>query len=522
VSENGHQVLTNHRWPIFWATWVLLSALCAIWAAATPISGSPDEPAHIVKAASVVRGELIGTPNGNGSMAVTVPDYIAYSQAAPCFAFHTDESAACMPPPPPNGGALATSTTLAGLYNPVYYALVGWPSLFFNDVSGIYAMRIVSGILTSLFLAATVLMICSWRRPTVPLLSTLVATPPMLLFLGGSVNPNALETTSIVAAFAAALSILRQPSQQLLSLRLAVLCLSAAIGVNARGLSPLWLAVAVLVPFMLTRRRVVLAVFSQVRTWMAVAVAALAAAFAVTWLLAANSLGAASESGPMQNVFPGTGASPLTGFVVTLESTFGSAQDMLGDFGWLDTMAPLGMFYAWAGILGALMLTALVVLKRRELAFSLVLTASFVLLPAVVQAAYIHTGGIIWQGRYALPLFGIMVLGISAVAGERLPSGRAIASRLSPVILIIWIAGQWLSFAVVLRRYAVGSDATLGAFLRAPEWVAPGGNFTWLIAYAAVLLVIAFVVWWTASHEQLTRPARPALRRAGMPNSHRA
>lgn len=521
MSENGHKALTNHRWPIFWATWVLLSALCAIWAAATPISGSPDEPAHIVKAASVVRGEFIGTRDGDGSMAVTVPEYIAYSQTAPCFAFHTDESAACMPPPPPNGAALATSTTLAGLYNPVYYALVGWPSLFFNDVSGIYAMRIVSGILTSLFLAATVLMICSWRRPTVPLLSTVVATPPMLLFLGGSVNPNALETTSIVAAFVAALSILRQPSQQLLSLRLTVLCLSAATGVNARGLSPLWLAVAVLVPFMLTRRQVVLAVFSQVRTWIAVAVVALAAAFAVTWLLAANSLGAAG-SGRMQHMFPGTGASPLTGFVVTLERTFGSAQDMLGDFGWLDTLAPLGMFYAWAGILGALMLTALVVLKRRELAFSLVLTALFVLLPAVVQAAYIHTGGIIWQGRYALPLFGIMVLGISAVAGERLPGGRAIASRLSPAILVIWVAGQWFSFAVVLRRYAVGSDATLGAFLRAPEWVAPGGNFTWLVGCAAVLLVIAFMVWRTVSREQLTRTIRPTLRSAAIRYSHSA
>ena len=54
-----------------------LAILSVSWAVATPLSASPDEPAHIVKAAAVVRGELIGAPtNRPGFTSVTIPSYV--------------------------------------------------------------------------------------------------------------------------------------------------------------------------------------------------------------------------------------------------------------------------------------------------------------------------------------------------------------------------------------------------------------------------------------------------------------
>ena len=43
-------------------------------------------------------------------------------------------------------GSLVDALTTAGLYNPLYYVVVGWPSLVFDDVGGIYAMGIMSGL----------------------------------------------------------------------------------------------------------------------------------------------------------------------------------------------------------------------------------------------------------------------------------------------------------------------------------------------------------------------------------------
>ncbi|HEX4979347.1 MAG TPA: hypothetical protein VFV35_04710, partial [Acidimicrobiales bacterium] len=40
-------------------SFVLAFGLGAVWAIATPVLAHPDEPAHSVKAAAVVRGELV-------------------------------------------------------------------------------------------------------------------------------------------------------------------------------------------------------------------------------------------------------------------------------------------------------------------------------------------------------------------------------------------------------------------------------------------------------------------------------
>ena len=57
-----------------------------------------------------------------------------------------DVSAGCAPELR-RAAAQTWFNTWVGTYNPVYYYLVGWPSLLFEGNTGVYAMRIASSLL---------------------------------------------------------------------------------------------------------------------------------------------------------------------------------------------------------------------------------------------------------------------------------------------------------------------------------------------------------------------------------------
>ena len=492
-----------HRWKVFGASWIVLSLLSIIWALATPISASPDEPAHIVKAASVARGQFIGETTSLGQI-VQVPRYIAYTHSETCFAFHPDISAACTTPLAGDPSELVDAPTSAGLYNPVYYTLIGWPSLFIGDDSGIYVMRALSAILTSLFLALTVTVAYGLRNNAIPLAALAVAMPPMLLFLGGSVNPNGVEITATLAVFAAMLAIVTQPNPRLLSGRAIVVMAGAAMAVNTRGLSPLWVAIAIVVPLLLLSWKQLWALLQKRPVQWAVGVTVAATAFALAWLLRTNSLTAMQADPDYFQSFPGVGTSHLTGFIMTVRDTLGYAQGMIANFGWLDTPPPILVYFTWSALVGMLLLVAFSVLRGRALLVGAVLVAVFVFLPALIQGAYITNGGIIWQGRYTLPLFVMLVFGLAVLVAERIEPSQIgvigalsarVVNRLTFAVFAVWAIAQYVSFAAALRRYAVGGDGTWRNLILAPEWVAPGGNVLWLLAGAIVIVCAAWAGW---------------------------
>ena len=117
------------RWSVFAISWALLAVLSIAWAVATPVSASPDEPAHMVKAASVARGQLVGEWSELGQV-VQVPLTFAYTHSRTCTAFQPGQSADCQVELGGDTSGLNDSTTTAGLYNPVYdvHSSVGRPS----------------------------------------------------------------------------------------------------------------------------------------------------------------------------------------------------------------------------------------------------------------------------------------------------------------------------------------------------------------------------------------------------------
>lgn len=478
-------------------TWALLSALSAVWALATPIAASPDEPAHIIRAASVVRGQLVGTPSPEGHV-VSVPRYIADTQSETCFAFHPAVTADCSHLADRDPGATTTATTTAGLYNPLYYYAVGWPSLLFTNDAGIYAMRIVSGILTSLFAALALALL--WRREGSPLvvLGFAISVTPLLLFLDASVNPNGLEATATLAVFAGMLAIVRGAKDLPIAQQAAAVAVSGFIAVNARGLSPLWVLVAVVLPLVLVGRHELAALFRRRAVIVTAAVVALGTVAAMAWTLGTNSLLNAvdhPESTPQR--YAGVGTNPFSGFFITLERTVEYAHGVIGIFGWLDTPAPPEVFFVWSAVIGALLLAAFVLLRSRALLLAGLLLASFVLLPPIVQGVYITGGGIIWQGRYALPLFLCLVVGLAVLLSDRLVISARTGSwrRLSWIVVVALGAAQVYAFENTLRRYSVSEIGSLKVFLiGSPPWAPPGGTLLLLVLFT---LLVAVAGWLT-------------------------
>ncbi|MEV8252586.1 DUF2142 domain-containing protein [Rhodoglobus sp. NPDC076762] len=502
--------MTNKPRPrtatVFAAAWLLLSLVMASWAFATPIGAAPDEPAHLIKAASVVRGEFIGQPSPHGEI-VQVPGYVAYTHAQTCYAFASDVSADCIPDVPGNPAELVDGTTTAGLYNPAYYVLVGWPSLIAQDSWGIYAMRLVSAILVALFLAIPVALISTWRRPIIPMIGLAIATTPMVLFLGGTVNPNSIEIAATLAAFVAVFGVVRYPESVNIAVSSAIVVCAGAIAANMRGLSLLWLAVAILVPFVLASSSEILALLRRRSIQVAIGGTFIAAVAAAVWLLTSNSLGAALVEGDTAAAESSGGIPlPLYGFILTLLSTLSYALGIVGIFGWLDTQAPSFVYFTWSVLAGGLLLLGAVLLKGRALILSALLLASVLLLPPVLQGAYISGGGIIWQGRYILPLFVCLMVAVAALLSDRVELDRRTATVLTYVVFTLWGFAQFLSFATALRRYSVGlNDTWLDMF--SPEWSPPGG----LLALLALnMLVLIAIVGALIVHLQRNAPPLPA------------
>ena len=109
--------------------WLSATAAFAIigctWAFAIARYGGPDEPAHVIRAAAVAQGDLLGKPVDGfeeGYRQVTVPGALASGDPA-CFRHDETIDASC---------AVATSSatdvavaTSAGTAPPWYYAIVG-------------------------------------------------------------------------------------------------------------------------------------------------------------------------------------------------------------------------------------------------------------------------------------------------------------------------------------------------------------------------------------------------------------
>lgn len=478
--------------PVF----ALLAVLTTLWILATPLMAYPDEPAHTIKAAAVARGQFFPAPGesyGHG-VHVQVPSYIANVESQMCFAFVQQKTAGCAPDIPLDDNYLTIGVTSAGLYNPLYYWLVGLPSLVMSGAPALFGMRIVSGLLSAAFYAAGFTALSRLRRPKWPLIAAAIATTPMVLFLASGINPNSLEVAASMAAFCGLVSVLEN-SRNLGRVRAQILTvgLAAATLANTRNVSLLWLLCGAVVACLFFRRADIAALFRNRLVLAVTALTAVGVVLGVAWnfLMLRAPASAGEAPAGISNV---TGeVRPYNAFLTMMDRSFDFVSQYIGVAGWLDTPMPQAVYMFWNMMLLGLVLLVFLVRPYRLQGPFWVSLAFLAVVPAVVQAALINTSGFIWQGRYSLPLFAITVISAGLAARFRPFSWRPQARTITRIILL----GAWLAhlyaFLYVLRRYVVGlqESANWQTMFTVPGWQPPLSWEVLTALFAAVMLLAA-------------------------------
>ena len=512
--------------------WLGLFVMMAAWALASPPASGPDESGHIMKAAATVRGDFEGTETASpGIRSFQLPGTLGEPGGSlPCYVFTATESAACAPNELMASTDTMTAESGVAAYNPVYYALVGWPSLIVPGDTAVVAMRLVSALLSSALWAITftVAALVS-SRPRATLAVMLVGLTPFAVYLGGLVNPSGAEVSSAGAALVLLVALASRrlaPTPGVVAVTTAV----AAFLCNLRSISPAILlmilvlvAVSVGVPplreiWRSTVNRVILLA------------GAVAVAFALWWAFFVS-----SGSG----YIPSSGAERpdmAEAFWHTFALTPDYGRNAVGVFGWLDTVLPEQFYVLWL-VLGVLALLAGLIAGTLRFRLAIVLAAgATVLVPAILQAVTAADYGYIWQGRYSLP-FAVVAIALAALAigmrsrrqalgsaaSGRTPSGpvreaaadsasqrgdapaaparggSAVGGAALVAVGVVNLAVQGYAFLYAFRRFAIGTDGTWAGFFTSPEWIPAAGIIVPIVLVAGGALCFAVGLWLVAA-----------------------
>jgi hypothetical protein len=282
----------------------------------------------------------------------------------------------------------------------------------------------------------------------------------MTLFLGGTVNPQGLEVAAGFSFFAACLALAtsaRGPS----TAAMVQAAVSGALLVNVRTSSPLW-AVAIVAAALLVARpgRWREVVRHAAARWVAV-VAAVAGAAAVAWVAFH---GAIVTGGGLYPEY----ASPLRTIVAVVEQ--------------------------WSAYL---LLSLALPGRRRGRTGLALLVLAVAAAPVVLQVPTASDVGLIWQGRYALPL----AVGVPLVSAQLLGTDRPDVLwrwyRTLRIVVPVILVGHVAAFLAASHRYAEGSTGELVTLT--PRWSSPIGYLPGVAAYAVLAAALAALVWRTVA-----------------------
>jgi heme/copper-type cytochrome/quinol oxidase subunit 3 len=488
--------------PVIAFLWAFLGVgmmLCA-WSFATPMGAAPDEPSHVVQATAIVRGQFDEPehPTGIGPVAtVNVPAW-ARNMIAPCFTKyrivaralgHPNVTPACVETLGESKTIVAADTQFSNA-PPLYYAVMGIPSLFFAGDSAVYAMRLVGDLVDAALVALGISLLLRYFPRRTVLIGFVIALSPMVLFLMAVVSSSGLEIASGFATWCGGLCVVKNPRvPRALAIWTAVAAILLAL---SRPTSPLDVAIiAIVLAFLVGWHGLQERLNPSLRPlWIPlVGVFLVAAIFLVI-------------GGP-----PRLTGAPLAhpvSLLSNMRTSFGLTgarlRQLVGNFGWLDTPVPTWVVVVWATCLAGLTAAALFVSApcRRALP---VLAALILAMPLALESPQINRVGTYWQGRYWLPLavgFPLVAASFTWRArragrpGHGPPAREWVVPTLTLCLGALLFAGQVASFQHALTRYEVG----LGVPPKSPVvWLPPGGHLPVEVLFVVgALVTLAMVV----------------------------
>ncbi|HUY86122.1 MAG TPA: DUF2142 domain-containing protein, partial [Acidimicrobiales bacterium] len=282
---------------------------------------------------------------------------------------------------------------------PLYYLLVGWPTLLMSTPSSLYAMRIISAILNGAMLAVAYLaaglrlfplrnsailrkftrhkfttpvrvQVPSTQRNNYLSLGVTIAMTPVVLFNGSIINPNGLEATGAIALWSCLAAMFCNSPGSEQSLLIPLGTVSACITASMRGLSPFWVVVICLIAAIYAGKESISRIFQHRLSKICLATIFAALSLASIWIIWAGSLDLAGY--PCGNKCP----SLPRAISISAGKTWTDLHQLVNVFGWInlstnklttDTTAPQATYLIWCAVMiGVLLAVAYATLPHRK------------------------------------------------------------------------------------------------------------------------------------------------------------
>ena len=404
-----------------------------------------------------------------------------------CYRHDPTTTSACAAGESDGEVSVATS---AGTNPPLYYALVGLPPRLVGADDDPLAHR-----LAAIGLVAITLGLVAARLRAAPAHRVLVlaAVSPSAWFLWGVVNPNALEIALVALASTGVVngsSPRPMPgpdddASATATIGSGWVSIPLALAIAMRPIAAVW-AVAVLVVALLAVRRDGRRMTARQRAMLWVP-PMLAVAAVVVWN-AWSGLVIDDE----RTAGTGSTVDAVTSSIGGLPRTF---AELVASMGWLEYWAPWPAIAAWCIV--AVVIVVIVVVTaattgRPQVPTGtwFVLGAALVVVPVAFEVTWYERIGLIWQGRYSLPVAAIAVV---LACGSRTPAASSSRPGWLPTVAVVASAtGVQLGFWNAARRYAVGTDGSWwfhGAD-DSSRWFGPG---TWVAVHGALVTFAAVI-----------------------------
>ncbi|WP_306232649.1 DUF2142 domain-containing protein [Agrococcus beijingensis] len=480
------------RWRTFLVTTLLMWMLTALWSQATPLMSVTDEPSHTIRAAAAARGEIVGEVGAlsdRGLIDFQVPQGIADANQLTCTAWQSNTAADCQPDVADPVEPLADGPSSAGVNLPTYYVVVGWPSLLVGGEAGMWLMRLWSALLFAALVGIAAMQLRTLPQHRWALTGLAVGAIPTAVYIGGSLNPNGLEWAGAAALFATLLALGRTTStnRELLE-RGAMVAVSAVLLVSARGVTPLWVALALVAALLAARSDILMGLVRRWQLWAAVGAAALLMGLSALWILRPPDYGI--EGLPSD----GRGESAIVGARLAWERMPLHWDQLVNWYGWQDTEGPAFSRLVLLTVLIGFALTGVALARRGLRVAAAMLVVAFVIVPIALSALLITDAGYIWLGRYMLAVVPLITITTGVALDERGVGASPIGETLRWWLLGTVGAVQVVSYIYILRRFSVGQDDSLVSMLLRPEWqpalmTIPSIGLTAIVVAACVLLV---------------------------------
>ena len=416
--------------------WIRISLcfmpLAFVWALANPMFGMNDEPAHMIRAQGVVRGDFKDPYTTDGLPGEQYNCVFWQAQTADCM------DLTWMP-----DGTVQSSPT--NNYPPLFHLVTGIPSLIFSGLSGAYIMRLWLALICSLVLGWAIDLLLERTPSRFTLVATTVGVTPMLVFCMSGVAPSGLSTVTAAALWAGGLGVFSPSATTNARRSQMTFGIAALLFPFLRRDAFLWEMMIVACLAGSTSLVVARRLLRRRSTWVLLGVASFAVA--LVWTVWASDA-TTSFSSNASSHFGGSWASGL-GQIYTY------ILMLVGCFGWNSTWMSSEMLVLVLCTCAVVLFIGFANASRHILRSLSLVTLLFFVSPVVIGAVRAYY----MQGRYLFPLW----IGIFVLAGQAfgsLPVSSDAGRRIFRTLVIVQVIYQFFAFAQNQRRYVVGARGT--------------------------------------------------------------